>query len=278
MKFTLAISTCPNDTFIFDGLVNRRIDSQGFEFDVIMTDIKELNDMALSGEADIIKVSFAVYPFISSGYQLLTSGGALGRGVGPLVISKRKIYPDEVEFTRIAIPGEKTTANLLFSLAFPNALNKKVFLFSDIEEAILSNEVDVGVIIHENRFTYQVKGLKKIVDLGNFWEEKTGLPIPLGGIVVRRDLTSNQKLTLNRLVTKSVEYAISSPAQSYPFVKKYAQTMDDEIMQQHIDLYVNHFSVNLGNEGANAVNELFKRATDAGYASANSLVQPIFVQ
>lgn len=278
MELKLAISTCPNDTFIFDALVNKRIDTGKFTFDLLLTDIQELNELALTGQVDIAKISYAVYPFISQKYQLLTSGSALGRGVGPLVVSKRKIYPDEIHFTRIAIPGEKTTANLLFTLAFPNATQKKCWLFSEIEDVVLSNEADVGVIIHENRFTYQKKGLQRIMDLGSFWEEKFNLPIPLGGIAVRRDLPLYIKTELNRLIKGSVEYAFANPTHSYKFVKSNAQTMDDEVMRQHIDLYVNNFSVDLGKTGTKAVNKLLEEATESGFAANEKIITSVFVE
>ncbi len=185
MKLKLSFSTCPNDTFMFDAIVNKRIDLKGFDFDIHMTDIEELNRLAMNGYTDITKISINAFASLSGSYQLLTSGCAIGHGVGPLVVSKRKIYPDEIAKTRIGIPGVNTTANLLFSIAFPNATDKHVFLFSDIEEAILSDAIDAGVIIHENRFTYEQKGLRKIIDLGEFWEQETALPIPLGGIAIK---------------------------------------------------------------------------------------------
>ena len=277
MNLSLAISTCPNDTFIFDAIVNKRIDTGNYSFDLSLADIEQLNNFALQGEMHLIKISYAAYPLVSEKYQFLTSGSALGRGVGPLVISKRKIYPDEISSTKIAVPGLHTTANLLFSIAYPEAKDKKVLLFSDIEEAVLSNEVDVGVIIHENRFTYQAKGLKKVVDLGNFWEEKTGLPIPLGGIAVRRNLSNEIKTKMDRLVRNSVEYAFANPTHSYPFVREHAQTMELDVMRNHIDLYVNSFSVNLGNEGKNAVQSLFKIATELNVFANGSIVEPVFV-
>jgi len=277
MRIKLAISTCPNDTFIFDALVNKRIDTGNFTFELVLADIQELNDLALSANADLVKVSYAVYPFISANYQLLTSGSALGKGVGPIVISKKKIYPDELNSARIAIPGAKTTANLLFSIAFPATKEKKVYLFSDIEDVVLSDEVDAGVIIHENRFTYQKKGLRKVIDLGNFWEEQTGLPIPLGGIAVRRHLPESVKLELNRLVKESVKYAFSNPKNSYPFVRAHAQTLEDEVIQKHIELYVNSFSEEIGESGKKSILRLFAKAEEVGFIPSNSLVEPLFV-
>ena len=211
MNLSIAFSTCPNDTFIFDALVNGRIPTGNLNFTKTLADIQALNSMALAGDVDIVKISFALYPLISEKYQILSAGAALGKGVGPLVISKRKIYPDEIQYAKVAVPGTHTTANLLFSLAYPEAINKQVFLFSDIEEAILDNEVDVGVIIHENRFTYVKKGLKKISDLGDYWETQTKLPIPLGGIAIKRALPQSIKQKVNQLVRTSVEFALQTP-------------------------------------------------------------------
>jgi len=264
MKLKLCFSTCPNDTFMFDALVNGRIDSKDFTFDIHLADIDELNRMAADGIADITKISYNAFAKVSDRYQLLNSGSALGNGVGPLVISRRLIYPEEVKHAIIAIPGLETTANMLFSIAFPDAKNKKVYLFSDIEEAILSNEVDAGVIIHENRFTYEKKGLKKIIDLGEYWESQTKLPIPLGGIAIRKSLPDSIKVSINALMRQSVEYAFSHPKDSYPYVRKYAQAMEEEVMYKHIQLYVNKFSVDLGVEGRNAIIELFNRSNRLG--------------
>ena len=192
---------------MFDALVNGKIDSKGFSFDIHQADIDELNRLALEGVPDITKISFNAFAKVSDTYQLLNSGSALGSGVGPLVISRRLIHHEDLRHVKIAIPGLDTTANMLFTIAFPDAANKKVYLFSDIEEAILSNEVDAGVIIHENRFTYEKHGLKKIIDLGEFWESQTKLPIPLGGIAIKRNLPDKTKTQLNLLMKKSVEYA-----------------------------------------------------------------------
>ncbi|MDY0199770.1 MAG: 1,4-dihydroxy-6-naphthoate synthase [Bacteroidales bacterium] len=260
MNLSIAFSTCPNDTFIFDALVNGRIPTGNLNFTKTLADIQALNSMALAGDVDIVKISFALYPLISEKYQILSAGAALGKGVGPLVISKRKIYPDEIQYAKVAVPGTHTTANLLFSLAYPEAINKQVFLFSDIEEAILDNEVDVGVIIHENRFTYVKKGLKKISDLGDYWETQTKLPIPLGGIAIKRALPQSIKQKVNQLVRTSVEFALQTPNASYDFVRNNAQAMEFEVMQQHIELYVNNYSVNLGEFGRKAVTELLTRA------------------
>ncbi|RLD76521.1 MAG: 1,4-dihydroxy-6-naphthoate synthase [Bacteroidetes bacterium] len=260
MKLKLGFSTCPNDTFIFDAMVHHRIDTEGLEFELVLADVEELNKAAFEHQIDITKLSYHAYAYIADNYVLLDSGSALGNNNGPLLISKRKIYPDEVKDISIAIPGKYTTANLLLSIAYPNAKNKKEYLFSDIEEAILSNEVDAGLIIHENRFTYEQKELKKIIDLGEFWETKTNLPIPLGGIVVNRKLPLEVQQKVNRVLRKSLEYAYENPNAALPFIKQYSQEMDEEVMYKHIELYVNKYSLNLGEEGKKAIHELYRTA------------------
>jgi len=264
MNLTLGFSTCPNDTFIFDAMVHNRVDTEGLTFETVMADVEELNRLAFAGEIDITKLSYAAYAQLTSQYVLLDAGSALGRNNGPLLISKTKIYPDEVPNLRIAIPGEHTTANLLLSVAYPNVKEKKEYLFSDIEEVVLSGEMDAGLIIHENRFTYQKRGLKKILDLGEYWEETTGSPIPLGGIVVNRNLPREVQEKVNRVMKRSVEYAYEQPDASYPFVKLYAQEMEESVMRSHIDLYVNEFTRNLGEEGKQAVRTLYGKAEELG--------------
>jgi 1,4-dihydroxy-6-naphthoate synthase len=270
MNLSLAFSTCPNDTFIFDAIVNKRIDLGSLSFSLSLADIDVLNAMAEKGEPDIVKVSYATYPFISESYQMLTSGSALGKGVGPLVISKRKIYPDELPHAKIAIPGSRTTANLLFSIFYPTSINKKVYLFSDIEEAILSNEVDAGVIIHENRFTYQLKGLQRIVDLGELWEKSTNLPIPLGGIAVKRSLPFEIKMKVQQIVKNSVEYAQANPNDSKKFISQHAQELDSATIQKHIDLYVNSYSVDLGQKGIEAILALWQKGASVGFCPTSA--------
>ena len=277
MQIQLAFSTCPNDTFIFEALVNNRLSDVSYSFDYALADIQELNRLALDAQVDMVKISYALYPMISENYQLLTAGSALGRGVGPLVVSKRKIYPDEVEHAKVAIPGETTTANMLFTLAFPNAKNKHVYLFSDIEEAVLQNEADVGVLIHEGRFTFEQKGLKKIIDLGDFWERTSSHPIPLGGIAVRRSLPEKVKQELNSLTRQSVEFAFANTQVVMPFIKKYAQEMDEQVMQKHISLYVNSFTIDLGEKGKQAVADLLNRSASFEQFKQYVLAEPIFV-
>ncbi len=261
MKLKLGFSTCPNDTFIFDALIHHRIDTEGLEFELVLADVEELNKAAFEHQIDITKLSYHAYAYIANNYILLDSGSALGNNNGPLLISKHKIYPDEINEISIAIPGKYTTANLLLNIAYPEAKNKKEYLFSDIEEAILSNEVDAGLIIHENRFTYEQKGLKKILDLGEFWETKTNLPIPLGGIVVNRKLPLEVQQKVNRVLRKSLEYANENPNAGLPFIKQYSQEMDEEVMYKHIKLYVNEYSLDLGKTGKKAIKALYDTAS-----------------
>ena len=266
MKLSLAFSPCPNDCFVFDAIVNRRIDLEGLEFTVHLGDVEELNASALSGRAEITKLSYHAYAFCADRYVVLDAGSALGRNCGPLLISRRAISTEEVArgALTIAIPGKYTTANFLLGLAFPKALNERELLFSEIEAALQRGDCDAGLIIHENRFTYEAKGLKKIIDLGEFWERETGAPIPLGGIVVNRLLPDDVKQAVNRIVRRSVEYAFAHREASLPFVRAHAQEMSEEVMYRHIDLYVNEYSVDLGVEGRRAVELLFARARAAG--------------
>ncbi len=258
MKLTLGFSPCPNDTFIFDALVNGKIDSEDFEFDVVLEDVQTLNEWAKADKLDISKISYGTLPLILDNYVLLNSGGALGQGVGPLLIAKMEIDLSEVENLSIAIPGENTTAHLLFSQAFPTAKKKKFMVFYLIEDAVLNDEVDAGVIIHENRFTYQNKGLVKLLDLGDFWEQKAGVSIPLGGIVAKRSLGENVAKKVDQLIRKSVEYAFSNYPLITDYVKQHSQEMEESVMKQHIDLYVNNFSIDLGVEGKKAVKTLLE--------------------
>ena len=266
MTLTLAFSPCPNDCFMFDAIVNRRIDLEGLEFDVRLADVEALNKTAFAGEVDVTKLSYHAYAYCAGAYVLLDAGSALGRNCGPLLISKRSISKEEVASgtLRIAIPGKYTTANFMLGLAFPAARSRTELLFSDIEGAVLDGRFDAGLIIHENRFTYAAKGLEKIVDLGEFWEAETGAPIPLGGIVIRRSLPDEIKQAVNRVVRRSVEYAFAHRTASLPLVREHAQELSEEVMYQHIDLYVNEYSVDLGPEGRRAVELLFEKARALG--------------
>lgn len=258
MTLSIGFSPCPNDTFIFDALINGKIDSEGISFKPVLEDVETLNQWALEGRLDISKLSFPAYFQTIDTYQLLNSGSALGKGVGPLLIANTdKKYTDaDVKNASIALPGINTTAHLLFSFAFPDAANKQFKVFHEIEDAVVLGETELGVIIHENRFTYQQKGLFKVMDLGTFWEEKMKAPIPLGGIVLRRLLGDEVHQRINRLINKSLRYAFKN----YPFisnyVKEHAQSMSEDVMRQHIELYVNDYSLDLGAEGRKAVDVL----------------------
>jgi 1,4-dihydroxy-6-naphthoate synthase len=260
MKLTLGFSPCPNDTFIFDALVNGLIDTEGLEFEVFLEDVQTLNEWAIAGKLDLSKISYGVLPLLTDHYRLLQSGGALGRGVGPLLITKTvdDDWRSSVNQQKIAIPGRNTTAHLLFSLAFPEAKNKDFLVFHEIENAVLEGRVDAGVIIHENRFTYQQKGLHKLIDLGEYWEQQTQAPIPLGGIVAHKRIGRSVALQVDKLIRSSLEHAFASRSQLSDYVKMHAQEMSSIVMQQHIDLYVNDFSLKLGNEGRKAVNKLLE--------------------
>jgi 1,4-dihydroxy-6-naphthoate synthase len=277
MTLSLAFSPCPNDCFTFDAIVNRRIDLEGLDFSIRLADVEALNQAAFAGDADVTKLSYHAYAYCTGRYVLLDAGSALGRNCGPLLISKRPIIPEQVAAGNIsiAIPGRYTTANFLLGLAFPLARRKTELVFSAIEGALLNDEYDAGLIIHENRFTYESKGLTKIIDLGDFWEGATGAPVPLGGIVVNRALPDDVKRRVNRVIKSSVEYAFANRAASLPFVREHAQEMSDEVMYRHIDLYVNEYSRNLGTDGRRAVELLFDRAVAGGVIPAAK--DPLFL-
>lgn len=256
MKIRLNFSTCPNDTFMFDALVNGKIDTKGIDFEVHMADIEELNGIAMADDVDVTKLSYATYPLIKENYKILTAGSALGYGSGPLLVSKHTIYPDELGSAVVAVPGEHTTANRLLDIAFGSLVQKKYYLFSDISEAILSGEVDAGVLIHEERFTYATKGLRLVADLGEEWEKRFHLPIPLGAIVVNRNIDPQMQTILDSLLAESVRYAFNNPLSSRDFVKKYARELSDETIDKHIEMFVNDFSLNIGQVGRDAVTKL----------------------
>lgn len=270
MKLSLGFSPCPNDTFIFDALVHHKIDTEGLEFDVTFDDVESLNHKAFGGQLDVAKLSYHAFAYAADKYALLDAGSALGFGVGPLLICRddpdrlRDALASPDSSVRIGIPGKYTTANLLLGLAFPRALQKQEMVFSDIEGAVLSRVIDVGLIIHENRFTYQERGLQKILDLGDYWESRTGCAIPLGGIAVNRNLPRDVQLTMNRVLRKSVEFAFANPQSGLDFIRSHAQELSEEVMYKHIELYVNKYSVDLGVEGRKAIELLFKTAREEG--------------
>jgi 1,4-dihydroxy-6-naphthoate synthase len=275
-RFTLAYSPCPNDTFIFDALVNGKIDTEGLSFELTLDDVESLNSKAFKPVYDITKISFFAYAFVSDVYQLLRSGAALGKGAGPLLISDHPIEDPSSQISSVAIPGKYTTANLLLSLYYPGFSNKKSMLFSEIENAVLRKETDAGVIIHENRFTYEQKGLVKITDLGEMWENDTGLAIPLGAIAIRRSISDDLKVKINSLIRKSIEYAFANPGSSFGYVQENAQEMDPEVIRQHIHLYVNQSSHNLNEADLESVRTLYEKA--ASVKLIPELTRPLFVQ
>ena len=274
MKLTLGFSPCPNDTFIFDALIHHKIDTEGLDFEVFYDDVETLNQKAFRGELDITKLSYHAFAYIVDKYVLLDAGSALGFGVGPMLICKddpEQLYSrlkTQGSELKIGIPGKYTTANFLLGLAFPEATNKVELVFSDIENAVLEGRVDAGLIIHENRFTYQDKGLKKIIDLGDYWEKETGCAIPLGGIVANRNLPEDVQHKINRVLRKSVEFAFANPKSGIDFIRQHAQEMSEEVMYKHIELYVNKYSVDLGEEGRKAIQLMFDTALEKGIIPA----------
>ena len=257
MKLTIGFSPCPNDTFIFDAMVHGKIDTEGLEFEVVLADVEELNRKAAKAELDITKLSYHAFAYLTDKYMLLRSGSALGNNCGPLLVSKKNFRLEELKDLSIAIPGKYTTANFLLNFAFPNLHNKTEVLFSDIEKKVLSEEFDLGVIIHENRFTYAERGLVKIMDLGEFWEQQTALPIPLGGIVCKRDVDLEIIKKINRILRRSIVFAFENPDESDDYVCQHAQEMDPSVMKKHIELYVNQYSIDLGEKGEKAIQKMF---------------------
>ena len=274
MKIKLGFSPCPNDTFIFDALVNKKIGTRGLEFETAIADVQQLNEWAIEGKLDVSKISTGVLPQISKQYVLLESGGALGKGVGPLLITKKEHIgrsPDQKDST-VALPGINTTAHFLFNRAYPRCTNKKFMLFSSIEDAVLQGECDFGVIIHENRFTYADKGLHLVKDLGHYWEESTGLPIPLGAIAARRTLPPETLRQIDRLIKESVNHAVLHQRDHLSdFVKRHAQEMSESVMRQHIDLYVNEYSVGIGEKGKQAIRWLYHEGIGEGTPKSTSI-------
>lgn len=287
MRISLGYSPCPNDTFIFDALVHGRIDTEGLTFDVRLGDVEELNRLAFAGELDATKLSYHAFGYLTETYALLNAGSALGRGVGPLLVTadaelaeqyaaRTQVHKNGFEEqgkpsatvllpdAPVAIPGKYTTANYLLGLAFPELANKQEVLFSDIESRVLSGEFTAGLLIHENRFTYHQRGLHKIMDLGEFWEGSTGYAIPLGGIVVKRSLPTEVQRTFDRVLARSVRYAFDHPDASADYVAAHAQEMDPEVRRKHIDLYVNDYSLDLGPEGRAAVAGFLAQGRERG--------------
>lgn len=272
LVLSIGYSPCPNDTFIFDALVNGRIDTGNLRFEPILSDVEALNLKSIGHELDITKISFGAYAKVMGDYQLLNAGSALGFGVGPLLVKR----PGVGDIRTVAVPGVNTTANFLFSTFFPEITDRKVLVFSGIEDAVLAGDADAGVIIHENRFTYAQRGLEKVADLGEMWEQRTGRPIPLGGIAVLRSIRQEIRLQVDRLVKASLEYAWKHPEASAQYVAEHAQSMDPDVRKQHIRLYVNEYSLDLGEKGRSAIRHFLSSSasllgTDTGSAD------PLFV-
>ena len=275
MKLTLGFSPCPNDTFIFDAMVNGKIDTKGIKFDYIMEDVETLNVWAEQGKLDITKLSYNTFLHTVNKYALLHSGSALGVGVGPLLVSKKSLDLAQIDQFKIAIPGFNTTANLLLSLAFPLAKNKTELVFSEIEAAVLNGGFDAGLIIHEGRFTYQKKGLTKLIDLGDWWEKTTNAAIPLGGIVIRRSFDRELCATVDNIIKESLAYSWKRYPELSSFITENAQEMEEDVMRKHIQLYVNDYTTDLGEKGRNAITTLFEKAKEGGLLK-EEMVESIF--
>ncbi len=263
-KIQLGFSPCPNDTFMFFALVHGLIDTGGLEYEIEMSDIEDLNRRVLDGNLLLSKISYAAFPEVSDRYRILNAGSALGFRNGPLVVSKRRIYPDELFDALIAIPGEMTTANFLLQNFYPDARKKRTYLFSEIEEAVLSDEADAGLLIHESRFTYLSKGLKLVDDLGEKWEDACHLPVPLGCIVALREMGDELTTQVEKHIRESIQFAFQNPRVPLDWIKKFSRELSDEVIHQHIDLYVNSFSLELGEEGREAVNFLYEQGLKSG--------------
>ncbi len=245
MDVTLGFSPCPNDTYMFAALVNQWIDTKGLQFHIHMEDVEQLNEWAGLGHLDVTKMSFHRAMSLEDTYQLLSSGSALGIGCGPILISSKPRSRQEILEGPIALPGHWTTAHLLFNLFYPGCQLKEFHLFSDIERLVAEDKVVAGVIIHENRFTYEAKGLQKITDLGEAWENETLSPIPLGGIFAHRRFSDDHMHRIESLIRESIQYARDHPKKVMEYVRLYSQEMNEEVMKSHIELYVNDFSLDL---------------------------------
>ena len=266
MRLTFGLSPCPNDTFMLEALINNKIDRQGLDFDFILDDVEHLNKKALQGLTDISKMSISTFAAVADQYILLDAGAAIGYNNGPVLIAKEERAIDNISSCRIAIPGRHTTAHLLLSIAYPEATNTEEMLFSAIENAVLTDKTDMGLIIHERRFTYANKGLCKLADLGEYWQTKTGLPLPLGAIAVKRTINRDIQILINTLITESILEAMKNPAAAMDFVKKYADEKEETVIYKHIQLYVNNYSVSLKDKGRKAIETLCDMAEKKGFA------------
>lgn len=265
--FTFGFSPCPNDTYIFYALVHEKIDLRGMEFDFIIEDVETLNQLALGKKLDISKVSSNAYLHLRRDYVFLKSGAAFGEGCGPLVVAKEGFDFKKPEPLKIGVPGKLTTAFLLlklylsslFGIRFVNDLHYVFMPFNKIMQAVQQGDIDAGVVIHEGRFIFEDWGLVKINDLGQWWESETGLPIPLGGIIAKKEIAVETIKIIEDLITKSVEYSRDNFGNAIGFIKEHAQELSEKVIIQHISLYVNNYTLNIGEKGERALNELYKR-------------------
>jgi 1,4-dihydroxy-6-naphthoate synthase len=260
MELSLGFSPCPNDTFIFHALVHGLVPAGGLRFRERLEDVETLNRLAAEGALDVTKVSYGAVPELLAEYVLLRSGGALGRGCGPLLVARPGTEPERLRDGPIAIPGRRTTANLLLRLWDADLPAGTEMVYSEIMPAVVRGDVAAGLIIHESRFTYPQHGLERLVDLGEWWEAETGLPIPLGGIVAKRSLGADTIREVEAAIRRSVEFAFADPDPSRDYIRAHAQEMDESVIREHIALYVNRFSADLGEEGERAIEALLRRA------------------
>jgi len=278
-KYSLAYSSCPNDTFIFKAIARQLIDLKGYSFNILLEDVETLNQSAGKGAYDITKLSFAAFGSLMDKYALLRTGSALGMGCGPLIISLARRSIDDKKKPVIAVPGLGTTAYHLFKFYMDNlfaGMDTDIIPmpFEKIMPAVIEKKVDFGVIIHEGRFVYQTMGLELKADLGQWWEEKTSLPIPLGCIAVKRDIDPAIACDIEKLIRQSIDHAFLHPDMAYDYIRNYAQELNEAVIQQHIGLYVNDFSKDIGKDGEAAVTAFFEKARASGLIKKSSF--PLF--
>ncbi|MDZ4726376.1 MAG: 1,4-dihydroxy-6-naphthoate synthase [Leptospira sp.] len=276
MMISIAYSPCPNDTFLFYHLVHKQIPGYD-QISEELWDVENLNEFAKLGKYPVTKISFAAYFSVIKNYILLETGSALGRGCGPLVVRKKGSHAKLKEGSDILVPGLLTTANLLLSLVTSGSHKARPMRYDQIIPNVLNDESELGVIIHEERFTYEQRGLEKVIDLGEWWEKDTGLPIPLGAIAIHRDIPRDEALHFQSGLKKSLDAAYNKPDAMYKYIKENSQNKEDDVIKAHIDLYVNSFTKSLGEEGHNAIQVLFDRAVNAGFTKQNDENLPLFL-
>lgn len=272
MKLSLAYSPCPNDTFAFHAMVHNHVDTEGLSFTVELTDVDRLNKSAAEGKYDVCKLSYHAFFYLSDHYAMLRAGSAIGYNNGPLLVTRKEsvsffnddgsVHRNMLANLKVAIPGEKTTAALLLKVAYPECVKLTPVVFSEIEERVLSGEFDAGVLIHEGRFTYERKGLKLIEDLGDFWQTNTGAPVPLGGIAISRKFDNDLQQRVNRVLKRSIEFALSNPEFSKDYVCENARELETDVQKKHIELFVNNYSTDIGEMGENAVYLLYNKVLE----------------